>query len=302
MIKKEQIKIVYKTSFTTLSINILLATTKFVAGFFGNSKALISDAIHSIADALTTIIVMIGVTISKKDADEDHPYGHEKFESITSLILAMILMLTATYIAIDGISLLIDFANGNLNIVEPSIFALVIAALSIVTKEVVFRYTKKQANKIDSQAMLADAWHQRSDALSSIGSLIGIGLSLIGFLYFDILASLFISLLIFKVGFDIFKKTVNQIVDKAPTQEIINDIKTFIENIEGVESVDRLNISLHVNKLFIDVEIGIYQYQSFIDAHEITEQVYELIYKKYPKVKHCMIHANPSEIKKDEKQ
>jgi cation diffusion facilitator family transporter len=299
MTKKEQIKIVYRTSILTLCINILLAAIKFVVGFFGQSKALISDAIHSIADALTTIIVMIGVTISKKEADEDHPYGHEKFESITSLILAMVLMLTAIFVAIDGISLLIDFANGKHVFVEPSIFALIVAALSIITKELMFRYTKKQANRIESEAMLADAWHQRSDALSSIGSLIGIGLSLIGFLYFDIVASLFISILIFKVGFDIFLKTVNQIVDKAPKQEIINEIKAFIESIEGVESVDRLSISIHVNKLFIDVEIGIYQHQSFIDAHHISEHVYTLIHQKYPKVKHCIIHANPSEIKKD---
>jgi len=300
MIKKEQLRIVYKTSILTLTINALLAAIKFAVGILGRSKALISDGIHSLADIITTIIVMIGVAFSKKEADEDHPYGHEKFESITSLILAMILLLTAIYIAIQGIVLLVDFSKGSITIHQPSRFTLVIALLSIVTKETLYRYTKYQAQKIDSQAMLADAWHQRSDALSSVGSLIGISLSLFGFIYFDVIASLFISLLIFKVGFDIFIKTVNQIVDKAPSQEKMSEIKSFIEHISGVESVDRLNVSIHVNKLFIDVEIGVYEYHSFIDAHDITENVFLLITKKYPKVKRCIVHANPSKSKKDD--
>lgn len=291
--QSHELTIIYQTSTKTLVGNLILAMIKLAAGIFGFSKALVSDAIHSLSDVFSTMIVMIGLTIAKKDADKNHPYGHEKFESVASIILSMILFFTAGILGYYGILSLIQFFNGTLIILRPTYLALSVAVISIVSKESMYWYTRYYAKKVKSTAMMADAWHHRSDALSSIGSFVGIGFAMLGYLYFDAIASILISLIVLKVALKIMIKAIDQIVDKAPDKKVMKEIETLISKQKGVLGIDVLNIRMHVEKLYVDVEISVDGSLSLIDAHRIAENVHNSIETSFEEVKHCMVHVNP---------
>ena len=298
--EKQHLKSILNISILSIIVNICLSIFKMVAGWLGHSKALISDAIHSLSDVLTTIIVMIGAVIAKKDADKDHPYGHEKFESIASLILGMILFFTAILLFYQGVSTLISFFGGTIDIKTPTRLALLAALISIVLKEAMFWVTRYIAKKVNSTALMADAWHQRSDALSSVGSLIGVLFAMLGFLYFDALAAVFISLLIFSVAFKVILKAINQVVDKTPNKDVLLAIESCIMNQKGVLNVDLLHVRMHAEKLFVDVEIAVNASLTLVEAHQIAEVVHDEIEKQFADVKHCMVHVNPYKKKSHE--
>lgn len=173
-----------RASWITVLANLFLSILKFIAGVFGHSMAMISDSIHSVSDVLSTLIVIVGLKFSSKEADKEHPYGHERIESIASFFLAIFLASTGCYIGYQGISSL--FSN---HFTTPTVLALSAAIISIISKEIMFWYTRGVAIKIKSNALMADAWHHRSDALSSIGSMIGIIGSMLGFMWCDSVAS-----------------------------------------------------------------------------------------------------------------
>ena len=282
----------YKVSITTIIANAVLTIIKLLAGFLGSSKAMISDAIHSASDVFSTLIVMIGVHLSSKKSDKEHPYGHERFECIATIILAVLLAVVGTKIGIAGIESII---NGS-DIKTPSILALVASIISIIIKEIMYRYTKKVAVKINSNALLADAWHHRSDALSSIGAFIGILGSMLGLNFFDPLASIIIALFIFKVAYDILKDALDKLLDHACSEEDVKTIKNLILSHENVLSIDDLKTRLFGSKMYVDVEIGVDSKLSLIEAHKIAEEIHELVEKKFMNCKHCMVHVNPKEI------
>ena len=181
-----------RVSFITIVQNTLLSVFKLLAGIFANSNAMISDAIHSASDVFSTIVVIIGVKLASKDSDKEHPYGHERMECVAAIVLAMVLLFTGLGIGAQAVR---DIIRGNYGDLEvPGVLALVAAIVSIVTKELMYWYTRYNARKIDSSALMADAWHHRSDALSSIGALIGIGGAMLGFPVMDSIASLVILL------------------------------------------------------------------------------------------------------------
>lgn len=285
-------KTVMQVSTVTLIGNIVLASFKILIGFITHSKAIISDGIHSASDVLSTIVVMIGVKLSSKDSDQEHPYGHERFECVAALILAIMLFITA---------LLIGY-NGGLEILRPQTIklqfapmAIIIAIISILVKEAMYWYTIIEANRINCNAMKADAWHHRSDALSSIGSLIGvIGFSW-GYYFFDALASIVICGFIIKVAFDIFNDAINQMIDHACNYEFQNEIRSLIMQQAGVQQIDDLKTRLFGSKIYIDLELQVDGNDSLIQAHTIAHQVHDIIEKSYPMVKHCNIHVNPSD-------
>ncbi len=234
---------------------------------------------------------MLGVKIAEKAEDENHPYGHEKFESVAGVLLSVFLFITAVGIGVDGISKVKEALKGTLE--TPGYFAIVVALISILTKELMFHYTKNVANKINSPALLADAWHHRSDALSSIGSLIGISGAMLGFAVLDPIASVIISLFIIKVAYDIFKESVSQTVDTSADKSIIKIIRELILSTEGVIEIDILKTRVHANRIFIDTEISVDKTITLIEAHEIAEAVHSKLEKELPQVKHCMVHVNP---------
>ncbi|MCB2291400.1 cation diffusion facilitator family transporter [Clostridium sp. CS001] len=285
----ERFKIGMKISKITILINILLSSIKLIAGIIGRSGAMIADSMHSLSDVLSTIAVMVGLKLAKQPADEDHPYGHEKMEPIMAKILASILLITALLIGYNGIK---NIINGTT--VVPAKIAVYAAILSIVTKEWMYRYTVIGAKKIESSALMADAWHHRSDAFSSIGTLIGIVGARMGYPILDPMASLVICVLITKVAIDIYKQAINQLIDHCADAKTIENIKNEIEKTNGVISIDELKTRVSANRLYVDVEICVNSDLSVCEGHDIAERVHNAIENLDNRIKHCMVHVNPN--------
>lgn len=284
-------KTAMKVSIVSLIWNLLLSVGKLFAGIFANSGAMISDAVHSASDVFSTIIVMIGVKISGKDSDNDHPYGHERLECVAAIILATVL--AATGIGI-GYGAVVKIMAGDYNVEMPGILALVAAVVSIVVKELMFWYTRYYAKQIDSSALMADAWHHRSDSLSSIGALIGIIGARLGFGIMEPLASVVICIFIEKAAYDIFMDAVNKMVDKSCDDETMEKIKACAMNIPGVENIDLLRTRVFGNKIYVDMEIAADGNKTLDETHAVAERVHDAIEQEFPKVKHIMVHVNPA--------
>ena len=284
-------KTAMKVSIVSVIWNLLLSAGKLFAGIFANSGAMISDAVHSASDVFSTIIVMIGVKISGKDSDNDHPYGHERLECVAAIILATVL--AATGIGI-GYGAVVKIMVGDYNVEMPGILALVAAVVSILVKELMFWYTRYYAKQIDSSALMADAWHHRSDSLSSIGALIGIIGARLGFGIMEPLASVVICIFIEKAAYDIFMDAVNKMVDKSCDDETMEKIKACAMNIPGVENIDLLRTRVFGNKIYVDMEIAADGNKTLDETHAVAERVHDAIEQEFPKVKHIMVHVNPA--------
>jgi cation diffusion facilitator family transporter len=284
-------KIALKTSVITIICNFLLTVFKFVAGILGNSLAMISDAIHSASDIISTVIVIIGVKISAKAPDKNHEFGHERFECVAAIILAVLLFATGVYIGYGGINNIVSGAYQNFE--KPQVIALVAAVVSIVVKECMFWYTRAAAKKINSDALKADAWHHRSDALSSVGSLIGIVGAMFGVLVLDSVASIVICLLIIKAAIGIFLDAVKKMTDQACDEKTEGELRAYISSCEGVKHLDVLMTRLFGNRIYIDAEIACDKDISLCAAHDIAERVHVGLEQNFPLVKHITIHVNP---------
>lgn len=301
---QENQKLAMHISKVTVLANILLASFKMFAGLFAHSSAMVSDAVDSASDVLSTLIVMIGIKISGKQSDEDHPYGHDRFECVASIILSVMLGVTGVGIGISGVN---KIAGGLDKLRVPGVLALIAAIVSIVVKESMFWYTKKGADKIHSSALMADAWHHRSDALSSVGSLLGIGASLLGFPIFDPIASIVICLFILKAAIGIFKDSINKMVDRSADQEVVDKLIRNVRAIPGVERIDDIATRQFGSKFYVDLEIAVREDLTVREGHDIAQRVHDTMERNFPEVKHVMIHVNPysdnsdkHEIKKQE--
>lgn len=292
-------KIAWRISITTIVFNFSLAIIKFLAGFLSNSGAMVSDAIHTVSDVATTIIAMVGVSLGNIEEDDSHRYGHERIECIASLILSFILFVTGFEIGISGIRILL---NNELDSLEtPGIFALVVACISIVSKEIMYQYTIRGARKIKSDALKADAWHHRSDSLSSIGALIGIILSRMGYKFGDPIASIIIALLICKVSIDIFLEATNKLVDKSCDDEEIKQIEKIVLKQKGVLGIDDIKTRIFGSKIYVDIEISADGRKTLEETHKIAEVVHDKVEQEFSEIKHIMVHVNPYRGKKNEK-
>lgn len=271
--------------------NLILSAFKFLAGIITKSGAMISDAVHSSSDVFSSIIVIIGVRISAKESDREHPYGHERIECVAAMILSIVLAITGLAIGYTAIT---DIVTANYNESEMSGFlALSAAVISIICKEAMYWYTRYNAKKIDSSALMADAWHHRSDALSSIGAFIGIGGSMLGYPFMEPVASLIISIFICKVAVEIFKDAMDKMVDKSCDESFEAELRNFVLGQEGVLGIDLLLTRMFGNKIYVDLEIAAHGDISLNEAHEIAENVHSSIENTYPKIKHIMVHVNP---------
>lgn len=284
--------VIRKLSLVSVIGNAILSGFKMFAGIVGNSGAMISDAIHSFSDVLTTLIAWIGVKISKKASDSDHPYGHERLESLASMILGAVLMITGFGIGKTGLENI--FYKNYETLAIPGTIALIAAIISIVGKEAMYWYTRYYAKLINSSAFLADAWHHRSDAFSSIGSLIGIAGSMMGFPVLDSVASVVICLFILKVSYDIMKDAVVKLMDTSCGEEYEKELSEYVSAQNGVICVDMIRSRMFGNKVYIDLEIQVDGQKSLSEAHEVAEQVHHDVEHQFPDIKHIMIHVNPA--------
>lgn len=280
-----------RVSFITIIGNVILSVVKFLAGIIAHSNAMISDAVHSASDVFSTIVVIIGIKLASKEADKEHPYGHERLECVAAIVLAMVLFITGLGIGAEALK---NIAQGNYSDLQvPGILALIAAIVSIVSKEGMYWYTRYYAKKIDSSALLADAWHHRSDAFSSIGALIGIGGARFGFPVMDSIASLVIFVFIVKAAYDIFKDAMDKMLDHSCDEETEKQIYDCVMKNEHVRGIDLLQTRIFGNKIYVDVEIQLYASYTLEEAHNIAETVHNAIEDSFPKVKHIMVHVNP---------
>lgn len=284
--------IIRQVSFVGIFGNIILTAFKLFAGIYGKSGAMVSDAVHSLSDVFATFIAFLGVKLSKRAADRRHPYGHERMECVASLILGIILLVTGMGIGKVGLENI--FSGDYAELTVPGAIALVAAVVSIIVKESMYWYTRHYAKVLNSAAFMADAWHHRSDAFSSIGSLIGIGGAMLGYPVLDSVASVVICLFILKVSYDILKDALSKMLDTSCGDDYEKELSDYISSQDDVVSVDLLQTRMFGNKVYIDLEIQVDGDCSLKDAHAVADRVHNSVEKQFPDVKHIMIHVNPA--------
>lgn len=288
---EDEKKIALRVSKISIAVNIALSLIKLLAGIIAGSGAMISDAVHSASDVFSTFIVIIGVNLSGKKSDSDHRYGHERLECVASIVLAIVLAATGLGIGYSGLQKVRGTGWGELEI--PGAAALAAAVLSIVVKEWMYWYTRGAAKKINSGALMADAWHHRSDALSSVGAFVGILGARMGFPILDPAASIVICVFIESAAFGIFKDAIDKMIDKSCPEATVEEMKKVISELRGVERVDDIKTRIFGSKIYVDVEIAADGNMTLTEAHEIAEGVHDVVENNFSDVKHCMVHVNP---------
>lgn len=286
-------KVAVRVSMVSIIGNLLLTAFKFLAGILAHSGAMVSDAVHSASDVISSVIVIAGVKVAAKTEDEHHPYGHERFESVAAIVLAAILVVVGGTIGINAIKTIASGSYKEMQI--PGMLALIASIVSIVAKTAMFFYTRVNANAILSTALKAEAWHHLSDALSSVGALIGIGGAMLGVAVLEPIASLVICIMILKAAIDIFRDAIDQMVDHSCDEEMEKRIRECIESQSGVEGIDLLHTRMFGNKVYVDVEIAVNADCSLREGHEIAEKVHDALEDNFGQIKHVMVHVNPAE-------
>jgi cation diffusion facilitator family transporter len=283
-----------KVSMVSIVGNALLTVFKLLAGIIAHSGAMISDAVHSASDIFSSIIVIIGVKLAAKESDADHPYGHERFECVAAIVLAVILLVTGLFIGVGAVELILEPSTETVAI--PGVLALVAAAVSIATKEGMYWYTRHHARKLDSGALMADAWHHRSDAFSSIGTAIGIGGAILlgeRWRILDPIAAVVVSIFILKVAFDLAKSGLDELLEKSLPKATIEEIRRIILSVEGVSAPHHLRTRRIGSHYAIDVHIRMDGDLSLLRAHTIATEVERKIKATYGADTYINIHMEP---------
>ena len=289
---REHEQVAVGVSAVTIFINVALSVFKFAAGILARSGAMVSDAVHSASDVLATLIVILGVKLAGRAADADHPYGHERLECVAALVLGIILGATGVGIGWSGIQKIL----GGEDLTSPGTLALAAAVVSIVVKEAMFWYTRAAARRIDSSALMAEAWHHRSDALSSVGSFAGILGARLGWPVLDPIASVVICLFILKAAWDILSDALERMTDHACAPELAEEMETSVLSQPGVLGVDALNTRLFGDRIYVDVEIQADGELTLNETHATAQAVHDALEEGFPQIKHCMVHVNPARV------
>lgn len=282
-----------KVSFVCMTGNVILTGFKLLAGLLAHSGVMVSDAVHSASDVLGSLIVIVGLRLSARDADKSHPYGHERFECVAAIVLAVVLVIIGGLIGLRAVE---SIADGSYKLAEmPGILALIAAIVSIVVKAMMFLYARYNAAKLHFTALKAEAWHHLSDALSSIGALIGIVGARMGFPILDPIVSILICVLILKAAIQIFRDAIDQMVDHSCDAQEEEELRRCAEAQEGVLGVDLLHTRVFGNRIYVDMEIRADRHLSLEAGHDIAERVHSAIENGFPQVKHIMVHVNPGD-------
>ena len=281
-----------RVSAVSIAGNAALSLFKLLAGLLAHSGAMVSDAVHSASDVLSSFIVIIGVKLSVREADKEHPYGHERFECVAAIVLAVVLAVTGVLIGYKAVG---SLGQKGAEQTVPGLLALVAAAVSIAVKEAMYWYTRYYGKKLNSSALMANAWHHRSDALSSVGALVGIAGARLGHPAMEPLASLLICLFILKAAYDIFRDAMGKMVDRSCDAETEKRLADCVMTQPEVLGIDSLQTRTFGSRAYVDLEIRLDGALSLYEAHEIAERVHDRIEREFPSVKHIMVHVNPGE-------
>ena len=279
-----------------IAVNLLLAVLKAAGGILGNSRALVSDAAHSASDVVSSIAVLVGIRAAQKPPDSEHPYGHGKSENVATLIVAILLVVVGFEIIYNAIVSLITGTAENYT----TMIALYVIIFSIVVKEVLFQYKYRLGTRIKSPALIADAWHHRSDAISSVVALIGIGLSIIGTAYgipylgyLDPIASAIIALIIMYMGFQLAKEAVSMTLEVVLNEDETEEMRETVVNIDKVRQIDRLIARSHGSYVIIDIKISVDADITVEEGHHVARVVKQTLLKNHEEVMDVNVHVNP---------
>ena len=288
-------KEIYKVTLVGSAGNVALLTFKFIAGVMGHSSAMIADAIHSLSDFITDVIVLAFVHVSAKPQDKDHDYGHGKYETFATFIIGLALIAAATGIIVSGVTKLIDWAGGK-QLEAPGWLALAAAVISIIVKEVLYRYTAISGKRLDSQALVANAWHHRSDALSSIGTTVGIGGAILlgnRWTVLDPLASVFVGILLVKVSIGLLRGSVSELTESSLSSDIEKEIEEIICSFPDVCEPHNLRTRRIGNRYAIEAHVRMAGDLSLTAAHDQATAIEQRIRQRFGKQTHVTIHMEP---------
>lgn len=286
---------IYKVTLVGSAGNAALLTFKFIAGILGNSSAMIADAVHSMSDFVTDILVLVFVSISAKPQDQSHDYGHGKFETIASFLIGLGLVAAATGIVVSGMLKLFDWWRGA-QLEAPGWIALWAALLSIAVKEMLYQYTARRGKALNSQVMIANAWHHRSDALSSIGAAVGIGLAIwLGqrWTVFDPLASIVVGLMLVKVAYELLKTTVNELTESSLPEETEHEILQIIQSFGDVRQPHNLRTRRIGNHIAIEVHVRMDGQLPLTIVHERATTIERKLKERFGPDTHVALHMEP---------
>lgn len=287
----EYSRIAMRVTRVCILCSVFLCLMKLAGGIIANSDALVSDGLNSAFDVVSGIIVLIGAGIAGKNPDREHPYGHERFESVATVILSVVLFVTAVFVGHTAIE---DLISGSYRACEaPGKLSIIAALLSMAVKEILFRYTNAAAEKINSVALRAAARDHRTDVISTAGALTGIMVSRYGFPAGDLIASLLVCLFIVRTAYLVFREAIGQMTDRSCDDAFLQELRGCILSVNGVLGIDVLNVRAFGNRFYVDLEIREDGGVSLTEAHKVAEQVHDTIEKRYPVIKHIMIHVNP---------
>lgn len=290
-------KEIFSVTLKGSAVNALLILLKFLAGFLGRSSAMVADAVHSLSDFISDIIVLVFVKIAGKPKDKDHDYGHGKYETLASGVIGILLIFAGIGLMVNGIESVIKSFNGE-ELHRPTMLALIVAILSIGSKEWLYRYTLKKGNQLNSQAVMANAWHHRSDAVSSLGTLIGIaGAMFLGdkWRILDPIAAIIVSLLIIKSGYDIVKPSISELLEASLPDEKENEIERLVTEIPGIEYVHNLRSRRIGNAIAVDLHAKMDGNMSLTEAHDKATKAEQAIRNKFGDNAMINIHMEPIE-------
>ena len=282
-------QIAYKVSINTIIWNVILSIVKFLAGIFGKSNAMIADGLHSASDIISSIGVLLGNYISSTPVDKEHNYGHEKAETLVSFLLSILLIVVSLGIGVQAVKSLLHIDD----IKPPTVLPLIVAVISILVKEYQYRITIKIANKINSPALKADAWHHRSDALSSIAAFVGIGGAMLGIKILDPIASIVVALFVAKVGLEILIGSTNELMDVSIDTEQEEQIKQIAKNTKGVMNLGEIRSRKHGAMAYVDLVICVDGKLTVTEGHDIANMLEKQIINDMDFVKGITVHVEP---------
>ena len=293
--QQNRVKPIVFATWIGIIVNLLLSILKAVGGVLSGSRALLADALHSASDVLSSFVILFGVKIANKPPDEEHPYGHGKAENIASIIVAILLIVVGIEISISSIKVFYGIVPP-----APSILALFILLISIGVKEGLYHYKSRLGKKLNSTALIADAWHHRSDSLSSVAALIGVGLSILVeklhlsyFIYGDAVAGIVVSIIVMKVGYDLIKASATVILEKVLSKEEIQHYKETVFKIDRVKRIDQLFARTHGSYIIIDIKISVDQHITVKEGHDIAREVKTILMDSHVEIEDVLVHINP---------
>lgn len=278
-----------KVTIQAIIWNVILTVIKIIAGVIGKSSAMIADGLHTASDIVSSVGVLIGNYVSSRPQDKEHNYGHEKAEILVSFILSLLLIFVSLIIGVGAFKSLFNLDKLQI----PTVLPLIVSVISILIKEYQYRITIKIANKINSPALKADAWHHRSDALSSVAAFVGIGGSILGFKALDPIASVVVALFVLNVGIDILKNSVNELMDVSIDEEQSNQIIKIAENTEGVMNLGELKTRKHGAMAYVDLTICVDGKLTVIEGHDVAHKLESQIINNMEFVKGITVHVEP---------